>query len=66
MTIGEQIAQIVEILPKHLAREVLDFVCFLQARERLAWTDWQNAQAASLAHVWDNAADDVWNDLSLR
>ena len=66
MTIAYQIAQIAGTLPEPLAREALDFVRFLQARERSEWNDWQNAQAASLAHVWDNAADEVWNDLPFR
>ncbi|MDP2809985.1 MAG: hypothetical protein Q8O34_07515 [Rhodocyclaceae bacterium] len=66
MTIAEQIAQIAGSLPEPLAREALDFVRFLQVRERKEWNDWQNAQTISLAHVWDNAADEVWNDVPLR
>ncbi len=66
MTIAEQIAQIAETLPEPQAREALDFVHFLQARECGEWNDWQGAQAASLGHVWDNPADEVWNDVSLR
>ncbi len=66
MTIVEQIAQIAGTLPEPLAREALDFVRFLQARECGEWKDWQGAQAASLAHVWDNPADEVWNDVPLR
>jgi len=66
MTIAEQIAQIAGTLPEPLAREALDFVRFLQARELSEWRDWQNAQAASLAHVWDNTDDEVWNDVPLR
>lgn len=66
MTIAEQIFQIAGILPEPLAREALDFVRFLQARERGEWNDWQGAQSASLTHVWDNAADEVWNDVPLR
>jgi hypothetical protein len=44
----------------------LDFVRFLQARERGELDDWQKAQTVSLAHVWDNADDEVWNDVPLR
>ncbi|MDP1610400.1 MAG: hypothetical protein Q8M11_05050 [Sulfuritalea sp.] len=66
MTITEQIAQIAGTLPEALAREALDFVRFLQVRERTEWNDGQNAQTISLAHVWDNAADEVWNDVPLR
>ncbi len=66
MTIAEQIAQIAGTLPEPLAREALDFFRFLQMRDRIEWNDWQNAQAASLAHICDNADDEVWNDVPLR
>jgi hypothetical protein len=66
MTIAEQIARIAGTLPESLAREALDFVRFLQARERGELADWQQAQTVSLAHVWDNADDEAWNDVPLR
>lgn len=66
MTIAEQIAHIAVTLPESLAREALDFVRFLQARERGELDGWQQAQTVSLAHVWDNADDEVWNDVPLR
>jgi hypothetical protein len=31
-------------------------------QDRADWCDLINAQAASLAPVWDNADDEVWND----
>ncbi len=66
MTIVEQITHIASTLPDSLAREALDFVCFLQARERGELNEWQNAQSVALSHIWDNAADEVWNDVPLR
>lgn len=66
MTIAEQISLIAQTLPEPLAKEALDFMCFLQARERGEVADWQNAQTVALAHVWDNADDEVWNDVPLR
>lgn len=66
MTIADQIARIAGTLPESLAREALDFVRFLQARERGEFNDWQNAQMVSLSHVWDNADDEAWNDVPLR
>jgi hypothetical protein len=51
----------VKSLPEPLAREVLDFVGYLRERqERADWRDLMNAQAGSLAPVWDNAEDKVW------
>lgn len=63
MTIAEQIYEQVKALPEPLAREVLDFVAFLrERRDRAEWRDLMDAQAASLAPVWDNAEDKVWDD----
>ncbi|MGV3635771.1 MAG: hypothetical protein ACO1NY_15590 [Pseudorhodoplanes sp.] len=63
MSIAEMIFEQVKGLPEPLAREVLDFVGYLRERQdRADWRDLVNAQAASLAPVWDNAEDDVWND----
>ena len=51
-------------LPEPLAREVLDFIGYLRERsERAEWRDLMNAQAPALATVWDNAEDQVWNDV---
>jgi hypothetical protein len=63
MSIAEQIYEQVKALPEPLAREVLDFVAFLRdRRDRNEWRDLMDAQAASLAPVWDNAEDKVWDD----
>jgi hypothetical protein len=63
MTIAELIYEQVKTLPDQLAREVLDFVGYLrERRERTEWRDLMEAQSASLAPVWDNAEDEVWND----
>jgi hypothetical protein len=64
MTIAELIFEQVKKLPDQAAREVLDFVGFLRERgERADWRDLMNAQAASLAPVWDNTEDKVWDDV---
>ena len=31
--------------------------------ELMEHRDLQNAQVGSMAHIWDNAADERWNDL---
>ena len=33
--------------------------------ELMEHRDLQNAQAGSMAHIWDNPADERWNDLPL-
>jgi hypothetical protein len=63
MTIADMVYEQVKMLPEPLAREVLDFVVFLRERgDRREWRDLMDAQAASLAPVWDNAEDKVWDD----
>jgi Protein of unknown function (DUF2281) len=64
MTIADVVYEQVKALPESLAREVLDFVGYLrERRDRADWRDLINAQAASLAPVWDNAEDKVWDDV---
>lgn len=63
MSIAEIIFEQVKTLPEPLAREVLDFVGYLRERQdRADSRDLMNAQSASLAPLWDNADDEVWND----
>jgi Protein of unknown function (DUF2281) len=63
MSIAELVYEQVKALPEPLGREVLDFIGFLRERgERSSWRDLMSAQAGSLAPVWDNAEDKVWDD----
>lgn len=63
MSIADLVYEQVRALPEPLAREVLDFVGFLrERRDRGEWRDLMNAQAASLAPIWENAEDKVWDD----
>jgi hypothetical protein len=64
MTIADVVYEQVKALPESLAREVLDFIGYLRERQdRADWRDLINAQAASLAPVWDNAEDKVWDNV---
>ncbi|HET7804814.1 MAG TPA: hypothetical protein VFL53_11265 [Pseudolabrys sp.] len=63
MSIAEMIFEQVKALPEPLAREVLDFVGYLRERQdRADWRDLMNAQAGSLAPIWENAEDEVWDN----
>lgn len=63
MTYADRIYEQVKELPEPLAREVLTFVENLRRRQTDADArDLMIAQAASLAPVWDNADDKVWDD----
>ena len=64
MTIAELIFEQVKKLPDQAAREVLDFVGYLRDRgERAEARDLMAAQSASLALVWDNSEDQVWDNV---
>ncbi len=63
MNLAEQLYQTVKPLPETLVQEVLDFALFLQQREEsLEWRNFMLAQTSSLDD-WDNAEDEVWNDV---
>ena len=63
MSIADLVYEQVKALPDQLAREVLDFVGYLRQRaDRSEWRDLQSAQAGSLAPVWDNTEDKVWDN----
>lgn len=62
MAIADLIYEQSKKLPKHLAREVLDFVGFLADRqERAQGRDLMDAQQESLKAVWNNPEDRAWD-----
>ena len=64
MSLADLVYEQVKALPEPLAREVLDFIVFLRERgEGREWRDLMNAQAGSLASVWDNLEDSVWDNV---
>ncbi|MFZ2067472.1 MAG: hypothetical protein WAV27_15960 [Xanthobacteraceae bacterium] len=63
MGIADMVYEQVKTLPEPLAREVLDFVGFLRERgNRAEWRDLMKAQTESLAPLWDNPEDQVWDN----
>ncbi len=64
MTIADLVYEQVKTLPDSVAREVLNFIGYLRERgERREWRDLMNAQAQSLAPVWDGDENKVWDDV---
>ncbi len=64
MNIAEKIYREVSRLPENLAREVLDFAEYI-AKKHGHLNEIQNlkeAQAPAMEHIWNNEADEVWND----
>ena len=66
MSTAEQIFKEVQKLPDALAREVLDFVEYIEIkhgiRDRLT-EELKHAQEPAMRHVWDNNEDEVWNGM---
>ena len=64
MTFADLVYEQVKTLPEPLAREVLDFIGYLRERgDRREWRDLMNAQVSALGEVWDNAEDQVWDNV---
>ena len=65
MKIAAEIYQRVQHLPEEMAREVLDFVGYLEIKYELSTDRLQNrnAQQTSLGRIQENPDDVVWNDL---
>ncbi|MBF0419465.1 MAG: hypothetical protein HQL78_04800 [Magnetococcales bacterium] len=65
--LAERIQDRISRLPEPLMLEVLDFIGYLGHRHGL-WTDFGEedlvaAQGDAMRHVWDNAEDEVWNNV---
>lgn len=65
MSIAEQIYKIAQPLPESLALEALHFIEYLSRKnsDRTEISDLIRAQEIVMQHVWDNADDEVWNDV---
>jgi hypothetical protein len=64
MNTAELIYEQVKGLPEPVAREVLDFVGYLRTKlDHGEVLDLMLAQEQSLVGLWDDAADDVWNNV---
>jgi len=66
MNIAEKIYEEARRLPALLAREVLDFIGYIEAKHGLNDAQDQNlkeAQQVAMQDVWDNSEDEVWNDV---
>lgn len=65
MKIAEEIYQRVQHLPEEMAREVLDFIGYLEIKYDLSTDRLQgrNTQPTSSGRIQENPDDVVWNDL---
>jgi hypothetical protein len=66
MSTAEQIMREIQKLPEPLAREVLDFIGYIEFKHGLKdrmTEELKKAQEPAMRHVWDNPEDEIWNDM---
>ena len=66
MSTAEQIMREIQKLPEPLAREVLDFIEYIELKHGLKdrlTEELKQAQSSTMQHIWDNPEDEVWNDM---
>lgn len=62
MGLAEIVQEQIKALPEGQVKEVLDFIGYLKScQEQTQWSNMMQAQEKSLANVWDNPDDEVWN-----
>jgi hypothetical protein len=58
----QKIQEAAQTLPDNQALEVLDFIYFLNTRQKIQEQhNLQQAQQTSMNHLWDNDSDEAWN-----
>lgn len=65
MDLAEKIYKQASSLPEHLAKEVLDFIEYIEKKHGLQDKEIQNlkeAQIPVMNHIWDNGEDEVWDE----
>lgn len=65
MDIAEKIYKEASRLPEHLAREVLDFIGYIEKKHGLQDKEIQNlkeGQISVMNHIWENEEDGVWDE----
>jgi len=66
MSTAEKIIKEIQKLPEPLAKEVLDFIEYIELKHGLKdqlTEELKQAQTPAMQHIWDNPEDDVWNDV---
>jgi len=63
MNVADKICEKAKDLPEPLAREVLEFIKQIYARQDIGVEELKKAQVPVMKRIWDNKEDDVWNEL---
>jgi hypothetical protein len=65
MDIAEKIYLEASRLPEHLAREVLDFIGYIEKKYEFQDKEIHNLEESQIPvmnHIWDNEEDGVWDE----
>ncbi len=66
MSTAEKIYHEVKRLPEPLAREVLDFIEYIELKHGLIDSQVDElimAQEPAMRHIWENQQDEIWNEV---
>jgi hypothetical protein len=63
MNLADKICEKARGLPESLAKEVLDFIERISTKRYSDADELKKAQEPSMKKIWDNEADDIWNEL---
>jgi hypothetical protein len=63
MSVADKICEKARDLPEPFAREVLSFIERILAQRDTGIKDVKNAQEPVMKRIWENAEDDIWNEL---
>jgi len=62
---AEKIYREASKLPEHLAKEVLNFLAYIEKKHNLHDSEiqnLQNAQTEVMNHIWENKEDGIWDE----
>jgi len=63
MNIADKICEKARDLPEPLAREVLEYIKQIHARQDICVEEMKKAQVPVMKQIWENKEDDIWNEL---
>jgi hypothetical protein len=63
MNVADKICEKAKDLPEPFAREVLAFIERIIAQRDTGIKDVKKAQEPVMKRIWENAEDDIWNEL---
>jgi hypothetical protein len=63
MNVADKICKKAKDLPEPLAKEVLEFIERIHAKQDIGVEELKKAQVPIMKQIWENKEDDVWNEL---